>query len=108
MNPLEIANTIRDQILASDRSAMMAWGSQQLAALPEKLLAPGKVQLGGLQFKVNGAKFKGFVIVRLMGDDTYTIVLRKVRGAKVSDIKTLDDVYCDTLMTTIDQLIERD
>ncbi len=105
---LEIAKTIRQQILFGDPAALMAWGAEKFMALPEQKLAFGKVQLGGLQFKVNGAKFRGFVIVRLMGNDTYTIVLRKVRGATITDLSTTEDVYCDELMTTIDRLIERD
>jgi hypothetical protein len=100
---------------------MMAWGSSSLTALPYEYKAHGadgsrdRSALGGLQFKVRGAKFKGLVNVLLMPNDTYRVELlsRKyttVGSRRVSDWQLklgLDDVYCDVLMETIDRLIER-
>lgn len=110
MTNKEIAQTILNQIKATDPAALMAWGVRNCVALPEqKILIQGaeKVQLGGVQFNVNGLKFRGKVLVRLMGSDTYTVEIGRIyKGAwKVKEQR--EDVYCDELMAHIDGLIER-
>jgi hypothetical protein len=103
-----IASTILDQIKAGDRMALMAWGTTNLVALPEAMIGD-RAQLGGLQMKVRGAKFKGLVQVRLMADDTYTVVMIKpARGAAPAKaMGEIRDVHCEELMGAIDAMIER-
>lgn len=107
MTNLEIANTILDQIRATDRMALWAWGAKDFVALGGSDDKVGEVSLGGIQFKVNGMKHKGTVIVKLMANDTYTVVLGKVWKGEWKLKSSTDDVYCDNLMEVIDGLIER-
>ena len=113
MNAKSIAQTILDQIKATDRAALMAWGAKNLVALEEKKIEE-KVQVGGLQMDVSGLKFKGKVIVRLMASDTYTIEIGKVNMRRTSQnfgmwtsAGIIEDIYCEELMSAIDSMIER-
>lgn len=106
MTNLEIANTILDQIRATDRMALWAWGAKDFVALNGSS-ETNRVSLGGIQFKVSGMKHKGTVIVNLMANDTYTVVIGNVRKGEWKVKSSTDDVYCDNLMEVIDGLIER-
>jgi hypothetical protein len=113
MNSKQIAETILEQIKATDRAALMAWGAKNLCALETKQIAD-QVQLGGLRMSVNGLKFKGTVIVRLMASDTYTIEIGKVNMSKKSINfgewickGKMEEIYCEELMNAIDAMIER-
>jgi hypothetical protein len=105
-----IATTVRDQIRATDRSAMMAWGSKDLTILPAKELEDGAgYRRGGLMFRVNGAKLgHGIVKVHLMGNDTYTVDTGKVRKGSFNLKSRKSGIYAEDLMRTIDHMIERD
>lgn len=106
MTSLEIANIILDQIRTADRSALMAWGSNKFIALNEEKIGD-KFSLGGVKFNVKGLKYTGTVIVRLMANDTYTVEIGRPYKLEFKTKAKVDDVYCDTLMDTIDALIER-
>lgn len=113
MDSMQIAKTILEQIKFSDRSALMAWGAKQYLALGEEKRGE-RMQLGGVQFSVNGLKFKGKVLVRLMANDTYVVEIGTIntnprsKEFGVWKVKAeVKEVYCDTLMQTIDGLIER-
>lgn len=109
MTQLEIAKEIQSQIRAFDPFAFMAWGSKNFHALPAQKDGE-KYQLGGLQFSVNGAKLKGIVCVKLMACDTYTVDFYGGYSSKLKARvlkKSIPDVYCDSLMSIIDQTIER-
>lgn len=100
MNP-SIAHTINHQIRNSvmeGRSGvffLMCWGFNRPIAYPS-----------GLQFRVNGRKFKGVVRVELNGNDYYDIqFFIKEKGEWV--YKTMcADVDCESLLSTLDRLIE--
>jgi hypothetical protein len=106
MTPYEVAVTIQQQIKATDPMAFWAWGSKDYVALKE-----GKIQenytLGGLQFRVNGMKHKGIVLVRLMANDTYSVEIGRVWKGAWKSKAVVKDVYCDMLMDIIDRLVER-
>lgn len=91
---MEIAQTIVSQIKALDFWAMGAWGCQNLVALPES-----KEFAGGLRFKVNGMKFKGYVAIELRWVDDYTISFLNRKGEVA---KKVEGVYCDQLVEIID------
>jgi hypothetical protein len=105
---LSIANTIISQIKASDPYALMAWGTSKPCPILESKKDIGYV-LGGVSFKVRGAKVKrgGIVYVYLMANDTYIVRVGRLYNYKWTEIKTVQGVYCDTLMNTIDEIIER-
>jgi len=91
---MEIARTILEQIQYADRSALLAWGGTNFAAISES-----KEYQGGLAFQVNGLAHQGWVKVCLRWVDDYTIIfINKNREI----VKTLDGCYCDMLVEVID------
>ncbi len=107
MNSREIAQTILEQIKYLDHMALMAWGSKHLIALSSEDRPNGKRQIGGLQMTVNGMKFRGQVLIRLMANDTYTIECGTLFKTNWKMKHQLEDVYCEQLVEIIDSLIER-
>lgn len=91
---LEIAQTILNQIKYFDRVALMAWGATNMIAMPSS-----KEFQGGLRFRVNGLKFRGFVMVMLRWVDDYTISFLDSRG---NEKKKVEGAYCDMLVDVID------
>lgn len=91
---LEIARTIVNQIKYADKWALGAWKCQNLVALPES-----KEFAGGLRFKVNGLKFKGYVAIELRWVDDYTITFINKQKQVVKELK---GIYCDQLVECID------
>ena len=57
-----------------------------------------------LKFKVNGAKFKGYVFVVYDFSDTYKIAFVDKKGVAVKEVF---DVYCDELQNSIDEFVEK-
>lgn len=106
MNAKEIATTIRDQIAAPGVQIMWSWGAKEFVALPEVKQLDGRLQLGGLQFRVNGRLFKGIVMVSLMGNDTYTVRFCKMYKGRLNCKKVYEEVFCDQLTEIIDRFVE--
>tara|TARA_Y100000004_G_C8825336_1_gene373761 strand:+ start:115 stop:462 length:348 start_codon:yes stop_codon:yes gene_type:complete len=107
---IEIASTIRDQILTLDPYALMAYGASKFVAL-SKEHAKDLAALGGLKFKVNGLKHKGHVIISLMGNDTYTVRTCKItltgkNAGRVVFKEEAEDVYADQLIDILDRFVE--
>jgi hypothetical protein len=97
----QIASTIKAQIMAGDYWALARMGGHSYAALgpnPEG-------SMGGLQFKVNGSKIKGWVIVRLKANDTYTVTAGRVRRGLWLPVAKVEDVYCDNLAAVIEEMV---
>ena len=91
---IEIAQTIVKQIKYADRSAMMAWGVNRLAAISES-----KEYAGGVEMSVNGLTHQGWVKVQLSWLDEYTVTfINKSREV----VKSVEGVYCDMLVDVID------
>ncbi len=95
----ELANEAYKQLFWSiDRMTYMSWGVS-------KLQYTFYEDMPSLLLRVSGMLHKGYVIVSLdEGADAYVITLMTVR--KVVK-KSMKDIYCDTLGSTIDELIER-
>ena len=104
-----VAKTIIQQIKATDFWALGSWGAKNYVFYREGEQGKYGYILGGIQFDVNGAKCKRGtkVIIFLMGDDTYKVRIVRVYNSELTEIKTVDNVYCDELMSTIDEIIER-
>lgn len=80
-------------IIKSQKVIMWSWGFHSPIAVEN-----------GLRFKVNGFKHKGTVeILYIEGKDLFKVNL--IKGQKT--IKTVDDVYLDSLVNVIDGLVER-
>ena len=58
----------------------------------------------GLLLRVSARRHKGWVLITLNGNDLYTVYLVNTLG-KVK--KEIEDVYCDGLLDTIDDSIEK-
>lgn len=106
MSTMEIAKTILEQIKATDRAALMAWGARNFVSMSEGTFE-GHGQLGGIMFMVNGLKFRGKVVIRLMASDTYTIETGRIYKGEWKRSRLVDDIYCDNLVDVIDALIEK-
>ena len=101
MNTVEIANEINKQLNWLGLPVRWSWGIHAEQALP----AINGFR-GGLQAKVNGAKFKGHLRIWLTGSDDYTIQLGSLRAGVFTVKKTMEGVYCDQLAELIDSTIE--
>ncbi len=84
------------RILRSQLMVMFSWGFHNAVALPNN---------EGLRFNVQGFKFKGVVeVVYDEGWDLFNV--RFIKANKVVD--TIEGVYFDTLVDTIDFYVEKD
>jgi len=95
---LEIANTIKQQLIGLGRIKVMSWGAHAWTGTKDALL-----------FKVQGHHFKGIVKITLTPMDVYQIEFFKGsnKAAQLGEaIKTFDDVYFDDMVDIIDKYVE--
>ena len=93
---MEIAKTILEQLKGDDLMGLMAWGAREFQNTGT-----------GLQFKVSGAKMKGYVKIELdEGADLYDITFYKGIG-KPKEMKAVKGIYFDEMSGLIDGVIER-
>ena len=93
---MEIANTIRQQLLGLGAIKVMSWGAHAWKG--------GK---DFLHFKVQGLKFKGYVKITLdMGRDTYIIEFFKKADITTKPVKRVEMVYFDNMVDIIDRFVE--
>ncbi len=109
MSSLLVANTIRKQLKAGfgiDKSSgaicMMSWGADQFSGSAEET----EDCRGFLQFRVNGAKFKGLVKIKLTWMVSYKIEFWKGRGVNMKIVDTIEDIYFPELTPSIDYYVE--
>jgi hypothetical protein len=91
---MELAKEILNQINTIDRWFLPAVGAYNFAAVAQK-----DGFIGGLEFKVNGLKHKGWVKIRLTWADEYEISFVN-RNREV--VKTVGGVFCDELVAVLD------
>lgn len=88
-----------DYILSILRTQLMvvfSWGFHRPTALPDD---------GGLAFKVDGFKHRGWVFVKYNeGKDLYDVELR---DKSLNVVRNIEDVYFDQLIAVIDNAVER-
>lgn len=110
-----LAETIRMQLDYQGPAIPWSWGIHAMKSLPEAevdskgyaIRTGDDFRMGGLQFKVQGFKFKGHVRVILDFNDTYIVRFGRLsKGFKV--IKEYEDVYNDMLTDIIDDYVETD
>lgn len=91
---MEMANYIL-RILRSQLVVMLSWGFNHPVALPNN---------EGLQFNVQGFKFRGVVqVVYNEGWDLFDV--RFINNGKVID--TIEELYLDGLVDAIDRYVEK-
>lgn len=90
---MSIATTIRDQIVAVDRMALMAWGAKNMSAVKN-----------GLMFKTSGmTAWKGYVTVSYNeGKDLYDVEFARLRKCEKIVDRVVDEVYAEDLVRVID------
>jgi len=106
---MEVANTIRKQIMGLSYWALGSWGAREYVGYPEgKYGKDGAYILGGLRFRVRTPRYPigTIVMIYLMPDDTYTVRVCRVIGTKVTELYLSENVYFDMLVNVIDRAIE--
>jgi len=98
---MEIANTIKQQIVAQSPMALMSYAARDFVALNET-----DTKHGGLQFRTSGHKHKGLVLINLDHNDTYTVETVKIRKGEVKTCETQSYVYADQLIEVLDRMVE--
>lgn len=88
---IEIAETIRRQLLGTGLIKVWSWGANTFRAIQN-----------GLTFKVQGFKFKGNIEIILMPSDTYTIRLLKDKEIQ----QEFENVHFDEMVDLIDVQVE--
>ena len=87
-----------EYILSIPRTQLMvvfSWGFHRPTALPDD---------GGLAFKVDGFKHRGWVFVKYNeGKDLFDIELR---DKSLNVVRNIEDVYFDQLIAVIDNAVE--
>ncbi len=84
--------------LTHNKSITMSWGFQKPQALPKD------EDITGLIFIVNGNHHKGFVLITLAWNDTYTLRFLDTDYKEIKDTEEM--VYCDELQVRVDSVIE--
>ena len=107
---IAIATEIRRQINVGDHWRSARWGSRNWAVINEGDHGKdiGYVR-AGLAFKVSGTnnvKKGGHVAIYLLGNDTYMVRVLRVHGSKINEVALVREVYCDTLGTIIDDILD--
>lgn len=92
---MDVAETIRDQINASNRIAFTWWGARNFVK-----------DQRSLQFDTGGTvRWKGRVIVTLNGKDLYDVRFMRIRGINIVEDVTVPDVFVEALVDTINQRV---
>lgn len=81
--------------LTHDAVITMSWGFK----------SPTTLGNSGFMFKVNGFLHKGWVLITLAGNDTYTLRFFSNSFKEVKNKVT--NVYCDELQERVDNEVER-
>lgn len=82
-------------ILRTQLMVVFSWGFHRPTALPDD---------GGLAFKVDGFKHRGWVFVKYNeGKDLFDIELR---DKSLNVVRNIEDVYFDQLIAVIDNAVE--
>jgi hypothetical protein len=90
-----VGRTIHQQLMTLDRRALWAWGSTAMTYIDQ-----------GLRFKTSGmVKWKGIVEIKLNGSDLYDIEFYRLRAGKKFFDKLSKDVFCEDLVTFIDEQV---
>lgn len=98
-----LATIIWQQLNMQGSNLPMSWGAHALQALPEKTEEDFK--MGGLQLRVQGAKFKGHIRILLDWNDTYIVRFGKLRkGFRL--IEEHENLYAEDIATFIDDYVE--
>lgn len=100
-----VGQEIFNQLKTLGRNDLMCWGATAFKTFNESQFSDN--HLGGLLFKVSGLRHKGHVMIVLNGADLYNVKIGKlVKGQFIQKGETLTGVYFDSLVETIDNLVE--
>jgi hypothetical protein len=109
-HPKEIAVAILKHIQTQDPAAFVAWGAKGFAVLPAaKIEINGMIrgQQGGIQFNVEGTRFQGVIIIRLMASKLYTVELGKGTPPNGHPVERVSEVFLEEVISAVDRLMEK-
>lgn len=90
----------------SRRIKVFSWGAHAFKLFTSSSFNDLGDHQGGLLFKVNGRHFKGHILIKLMANDTYTVLLGSMSKGSFKTKKEFTDLYCDNFAEVIDEAIE--
>lgn len=93
-NDPDVVKTIKAQLLTKP-SWVMSWGTHEWVSLGD-----------ALKFKVQGRKFKGYVIIILNLNDTFTILFGNLKKGEWILKEKYEDIYCNQMHDLIDEFVE--
>lgn len=88
------------------RMKVFSWGAHAFKIFTSESFTESGFHQGGLLFKVNGRHFKGHVLIKLMANDTYTVLLGSLRSGKFKTKQEFTNLYCDNFAEVIDEAVE--
>lgn len=89
------------RVLRTKPTWLWSWAARNYTQVPSKVY---KEETGVFFFRVSGFLHKGYVVITLAYNDTYTVRLVSMKG----EVKqTLTEVYVDELCEKIDVAVER-
>lgn len=101
---MSVGQIILSQLQCS-RNSLWCWGARSFKTFNETFFT-NVAHCGGLLFTVSGLKFKGQVMVRLMGSDLYLVSIGKLQKGVWTERASVSDVFCEDLEGTIDGMVE--
>lgn len=108
---MNIGSTIFQQLKTLGTQDLWAWGARNFRTFDERSFQGSEKEwhLGGLFFQVNGLLHKQKVMVRLQGNDLYHVEIGNIvkgQWKKRQNSETVTDVYFDSLIDVIDNMVE--
>ena len=101
---------IYNQLITLGRNSLLTWAARNYRVFDEKSFTQNlEYHRGGLFFQVSGLLHKQKVMVRLQGNDLYHVEVGNiVKGSwkKKQGTKSYTDIYFDSLIDCIDDLVE--
>jgi len=93
--------------LMHNRVVVWSWGAHAYKTFTENDFPEYGIHRGGLIFKVQGAKFKGHVMIVLTAADLYDVYFGHLRkGVFYKKLSSHLGIYCDQLHELIDTTVE--
>ena len=101
---LEVAKTIKSQIIAADPLALMSYGARNFCGADMN-----KENYGWLSFTISNTRVYAqpvTVKISLQFNDTYTVEVFRTRVGKVKLLNKKEDVYFNELVEVLDAFLE--
>ena len=105
-NDLTYAKEIFNQLKYLGGTLLWNWGASAFKIFHGGHFNKDMNHMGGLIFKVRGMLHNGHVMIRLAGNDTYTISIGRLYRGEFETKKQFTNIYFDQMVRLIDGNIE--